>query len=60
MIQPHTFSRLQALWDSFRTCLADADEAIITDVYAARSREVPGASDAAAWLRPSTIHRYDT
>ncbi len=46
VVQPHTFSRLQALWDSFRTCLKDADEAIITDVYAARSREVHGAADA--------------
>ncbi len=48
VVQPHTFSRLQALWDSFRTCLKDADEAIITDVYAARSREVHGAADAMA------------
>ncbi|MFO7695737.1 MAG: UDP-N-acetylmuramate--L-alanine ligase [Anaerolineae bacterium] len=60
VVQPHTFSRLQALWDSFRTCLTDADEAIITDVYAARSREVHGSSDAsglvAAIDHPSVRH----
>ncbi|MGI6367856.1 MAG: UDP-N-acetylmuramate--L-alanine ligase [Anaerolineae bacterium] len=60
VVQPHTFSRLQALWDSFRTCLADADEVIITDVYAARSREVHGSSDAASLVaaidHPSARH----
>jgi UDP-N-acetylmuramate--alanine ligase len=60
VVQPHTYSRLQALWDGFRTCLVDADEVIITNVYAARSREVPTASDAAhlvaALDHPSARH----
>ena len=51
VVQPHTFSRLQALWEGFRTCLADADAVIVTDVYAARSREVHGANDAAALVQ---------
>jgi len=60
VVQPHTFSRLQALWESFRTCLNDADEVILTDVYAARSREVRADMDAsslvAAVAHPAIRH----
>jgi UDP-N-acetylmuramate--alanine ligase len=59
-VQPHTFSRLQALWDTFRTCFSDADEVIITDVFAARSSEVPGRGDASSLVaaidHPSVQH----
>jgi UDP-N-acetylmuramate--alanine ligase len=34
--QPHTFSRTKALFDDFLTCFDDADEVIVTDIYAAR------------------------
>lgn len=37
--EPHTFSRIEALLDAFGTCFGDADRVIVTDVYAARSRE---------------------
>jgi len=37
--QPHTYSRTEALLDEFSTCFADADQVIITDIYAARARE---------------------
>ena len=34
--QPHTYSRTQALLDEFSKSFNDADELIITDIYAAR------------------------
>ncbi|NLG48615.1 MAG: UDP-N-acetylmuramate--L-alanine ligase [Chloroflexi bacterium] len=37
--QPHTYSRTEALLNEFRSCFADADQVIITDIYAARARE---------------------
>ena len=40
-MQPHTYSRTLALLDAFSTCFGDADKVIITDIYAARSREKP-------------------
>ena len=41
VLQPHTYSRTAALLDAFATCFGDADKVIITDIYAARSREKP-------------------
>jgi UDP-N-acetylmuramate--alanine ligase len=37
--QPHTYSRTRALFDGFVGAFADADETIITEVYAAREAE---------------------
>jgi UDP-N-acetylmuramate--alanine ligase len=34
--QPHTYSRTQALFSEFATAFVDADEVIVTEVYAAR------------------------
>lgn len=34
--QPHTYSRTQALLDAFITSFGDADQVIVTDIYAAR------------------------
>jgi UDP-N-acetylmuramate--alanine ligase len=34
--QPHTYSRTQALFNEFSTAFADADEVIVTEIYAAR------------------------
>lgn len=39
VFQPHTFSRLRALFDGFLDAFADADEVIVLDVYAARAHE---------------------
>jgi len=41
VFQPHTFSRVRALLGEFATCFVDADEVIVTDIYAARSYEQP-------------------
>ncbi|MCJ7584111.1 MAG: UDP-N-acetylmuramate--L-alanine ligase [Anaerolineales bacterium] len=34
--QPHTFSRTQTLFDQFTHAFADADQVIVTEIYAAR------------------------
>lgn len=49
VFQPHRYSRLQALWNEFRTCFTDADVVFLTDVYAAHEPVIPGmTSDAFA------------
>ncbi|MFP4472794.1 MAG: UDP-N-acetylmuramate--L-alanine ligase [Candidatus Omnitrophota bacterium] len=35
VFQPHRYSRFQSLWDDFLCCFDQADEIIVTDVYAA-------------------------
>lgn len=37
--QPHTYTRIAALKEDFQRAFADADEVLVTDVYAARARE---------------------
>jgi len=44
MMQPHTYSRLKALFEGFSTCLAGVDEVVVCDVYAAREAFDPTAS----------------
>ncbi len=34
--QPHTFSRIRALWDDFITAFEEADEVVVLPIYAAR------------------------
>jgi UDP-N-acetylmuramate--alanine ligase len=50
VFQPHTFSRLRTLWESFGSSFADADHVIVLDVYAAREEDALGsaASDLAS------------
>jgi UDP-N-acetylmuramate--alanine ligase len=53
VFQPHTYSRTKFLFEEFTTAFADADEVIITDIYAAREHDTLGisAADLAAALR---------
>jgi UDP-N-acetylmuramate--alanine ligase len=44
VFQPHRFSRTAALAAQFGSAFADADELIVTDVYSAGERPVPGVS----------------
>jgi UDP-N-acetylmuramate--alanine ligase len=39
--QPHTFSRVQTLFDAFAAAFSDADQVIVTEVYAARELQQP-------------------
>jgi len=42
VVQPHRFTRLQSLFDSFALCFNDADAVIVGDVYAAGETPIPG------------------
>jgi UDP-N-acetylmuramate--alanine ligase len=42
VVQPHRFSRLQALFNDFATCFNDADAVIVSEVYAAGEKPIEG------------------
>ncbi|MBO6273424.1 UDP-N-acetylmuramate--L-alanine ligase [bacterium] len=42
VFQPHRYTRLQSLWDDFKSSLAGVDRIIVTDVYAASEDEIEG------------------
>ncbi len=42
VMQPHRFTRLQSLFESFCTCFNDADSVIIAPVYPAGEAPIPG------------------
>ena len=42
VVQPHRYSRLQALFEDFCTCFNDADTVIVSDVYAAGETPIIG------------------
>lgn len=39
VFQPHTYSRTRTLWDEFVTAFDNADELILTHIYAAREKD---------------------
>jgi len=41
VFQPHTYSRLKALWQGFAACFGDADHVVVLPVYAARETHDP-------------------
>ncbi|MCC6983653.1 MAG: UDP-N-acetylmuramate--L-alanine ligase, partial [Bauldia sp.] len=44
VVQPHRYSRLRDLFDSFCNCFNDADVVIVANVYPAGEAEIPGYS----------------
>ncbi|ODR97724.1 UDP-N-acetylmuramate--alanine ligase [Methyloceanibacter superfactus] len=42
VVQPHRYSRLQALFNEFSACLDDADIVVVTPVYSAGEAPIPG------------------
>jgi UDP-N-acetylmuramate--alanine ligase len=42
IVQPHRYTRLQALFNDFATCFNDADAVIVADVYAAGEKPIEG------------------
>ena len=42
VVQPHRYSRVRDLFDSFCTCFNDADTVIVADVYPAGEAPIPG------------------
>lgn len=45
--QPHTYSRTQTLMDEYARAFNAADHVLVTDIYAARERPLPGVTSAA-------------
>lgn len=44
VFQPHRYTRLQNLWDEFKSALISADRIIVTDIYAASELPIEGIS----------------
>ncbi len=44
--QPHRYSRTEELWEAFGPALAGADLVVLTDVYAAGEKPIPGVTGA--------------
>jgi len=42
VVQPHRYTRLQALFNDFSACLDDADVVVVTPVYSAGEAPIPG------------------
>jgi UDP-N-acetylmuramate--alanine ligase len=42
VVQPHRFTRLRDNFDGFATCMEDADVVVVTDVYPAGEKPLPG------------------
>ncbi len=42
IFQPHRYTRLQSLWNNFKTAFDSADELLIIDVYAASEDKIDG------------------
>jgi UDP-N-acetylmuramate--alanine ligase len=55
--QPHTYSRTQMLFDGFTEAFGDADEVIVTEVYAARElKQNYSAEHVAKAITGTTVH----
>lgn len=55
-LQPHTYSRMQALREAWGTAFTDADQVFIGDVFAAREQGDPAASARELVERVATRH----
>lgn len=44
VFQPHTYSRTRNLLHEFAACFGDADELVVTEIYAAREKDTLGVS----------------
>lgn len=42
VFQPHRYTRLENLWDDFKSALESADRLVVTDVYAASEDPIDG------------------
>ncbi len=45
--QPHTYSRMQEFWADFAAAFQDADQVLVTPIYAARESPIDGVTSAA-------------
>jgi UDP-N-acetylmuramate--alanine ligase len=44
VFQPHRYTRLQGLWDEFKSAFGDASRIVVTDIYAASEDPIEGVS----------------
>lgn len=44
VFQPHRYTRTKLLFDEFCRCFGECDELVLTDIYAASERPIPGVS----------------
>lgn len=60
--QPHTYSRTQQLWGQFLAAFSQADQVLVTDVYAAREADNPAvrSSDFVAQLTHASAFHTPT
>lgn len=56
--QPHTYSRTQALFNEFSRSFGDADEVIVTEIYAAREPQQDFTSAEVVSVMPHRSARY--
>lgn len=56
VFQPHRYTRTSQLWTTFADCFEAADEVIITDVYSAGERAIPGVSGELIWRAVNEAH----
>jgi UDP-N-acetylmuramate--alanine ligase len=42
LVQPHRYSRVEAMWEALGASVADADLIVVTDVYGAAQPPIPG------------------
>lgn len=57
IFQPHRYSRMQHCIGTFNTCLQDADEIIVTDLYTAGENPIPGVTTEKIVEEIQTNHR---
>lgn len=51
LFQPHRYSRVRDLFESFLSCFSEADEVIMTDIYSAGETPIEGVSSASLYMR---------
>lgn len=51
IFQPHRYTRVRDLFDSFLTCFSEADEVFMTDIYAAGEAPIDSISSASLYMR---------
>ncbi len=58
VVQPHTYSRLKALYEEYLTCTEEADITLVTDIFAAREND-PGDIDSKMLVDGMIEHGID-
>lgn len=60
IFQPHRYTRTQALWQEFCPPLLTADMLVLTEVYGAGERPLPGVNGSLIWQGVQTLGHPQT